>query len=298
MSETVAYPFLRPLAGTISAAAWRYRGYEGLMELGGVIPHWDYTTDIVVSRNLDVHADNLLEECALRDGAKFVISVGLTTGDVGIRRSLWKEELLISRGQGVLEREISIELPGQELQGHLDLMTSVSLVDGEPKNRLAPSFPGSRIWDDRLVCQLEGGGGRLPMEASDFTAVDPRLGKAPWMFHLETSDLDASFLGHFQVRLNSHRGDVIEAIHNSDTAILERLTNELVHHLISQVMDWDDYSGKSDDYEEESIGWTVSQWLDQAFPEEGLDEIMAMRKRAPAKFRAILSSTFGGHHGD
>ena len=296
MSEAIAYPFLRPLAATISAEAWQYQDEDGRKDLGDVLPHWDYTVGLILIRKLRLYPGKLLEECALSDRANVMISVEMTTGDVGVRRCLWKKNVLLEFEQDVLEEQICLEISGQELQGQIELATSVSLINGRPHSSLAPSIAGSRLWGDRFVCQLEGGGGRLPMNASDFTALDQRLARAPWIFHLETAELDASFLGHFQVRLNSHRSDVVGAISKSDPMILERITHELVHHLLSQVMDWDEFTGESEDYDSESIGWTAAQWLSQAFPEEDISEIQAMRRQAPAKFRAILSSTFGGHY--
>lgn len=298
MTEAIAYPFLCPASGTISAEPWRIEYEDGETDLGEVVAHWDYTTDLVLIRTLTLDTNQLLRDCGLHDETGIIISVELTTGDLGIRQSVWHEETSISSRESPVEHLIRLELSGHALQGRLELSTGITLLRGKPESILSPTMPGSRLWDDRQTSRLEGGGGRIPMEASNFTTLDSRLARAPWMFHVETTDPAASFLGHVQVRLNSNRTDILDAVRRREGAVLERMTNDLASHLVARIIDEEDFTGETEDYEIGSLGRTAAMWLESAFPGQELEMIRSMRLQSPARFEAMLSSVFGGHYGD
>lgn len=299
MVEAVAYPFLRPSGVSVRAGPWLLAVADGeVRELGEVIAHWDYTMNLVVSRTLTIDTNELLWECQFKGEAVVLLSVELTTGDAGIRNSIWQERVKVGPDRERLEQQIDLELEGQKLQGRVELTTSLSYLNGKSASTLSPTMIGSRLWDHQQVAHLEGGGGRLPMEASDFTALDPRLARAPWILHVETTDPYASFIGNVQVRLNSHRKDIVDAVRKREGPVLERLTNDLVRHLVSRVIDDEEFSGRSDEYEPGSIGRTVSIWLESAFPGQPIEQVRAMRLQSTARFDAMLASGFGGHYGD
>lgn len=297
MTRSFASPFLRPREDAVYVSPWLLTGEKGAEPLKDPLPEWDYSVDLPLSRKVRVDAGQFLRDCHLKAGSRIALVVHMMTGDAGIRQLVHRE--IVELGDAEPDRELHVEtlLNGRSLQGKLELDTRVVLVDGFPESTLAPREPGSRLWEDVCRFQLEGGGGRLPMEAAGFRDVRPEYGRAPWFLDVEITDLDASLIGACRVVLNLNRDDIILAVEQKNSTVLSLLSADLVRHVASTVIEMDEFAERRHDYEEGTLGAAVSHWLNSAFGEKSLDEVQAIKQGDPARFEAIIASAFGGNHG-
>ncbi|WP_019572094.1 hypothetical protein [Thioalkalivibrio sp. ALMg3] len=295
MSEAVAFPFLRPSESRIEAGPWRTLSPDGDGFLPEILGDWDYSVDLELERSLRVDLDGMCSDAGLQTSSTFVVSVYLVTGELKIRRSIFRK--VVSGDSAPDQIEIGpFVLQGSDLQGVVELTTSITLEKASRSNALAPIAPGSRLWWDRFICRLEGGGGRLPMEARNFSEVSAAYARAPWYFRLEAARLEDRFEMAFQVVLNSSRLDTFEAISREEPVIMSILQADLVRHVTSRLLDNDEFTAHPEDYPDGSVGSLVSGWLQAAFPELAPEQIRDLRDQRPADFDAVIASNFGGCH--
>lgn len=297
MNSSFASPFLRPAEGTVSSSPWLLTDEKGAEPLTDPIPEWDYSVDLSLSRTVRLDTARFLTDCHLAVGSRIAIVVHMKTGDAGIRRLVHREEIDLASGKGNHEFLLKSLFTGSEMQGSLELVTRIVLAEGIPKSSLAPSEPGSLLWEDVRQFKLEGGGGRLPMEAADFREIRPEYARAPWYLDVETKDLDASFIAACRIVLNLNRDDIISAVKKKSSTVLALLSSDLVRHVASMVIEMEELGDNLHQYDDGTVGATVISWMRTAFPDKSLDEVRAIKRGDPAKFEAILASVFGGNHG-
>ena len=293
MGEPVAFPFLRPHPTRISASAWMRKGdYHESVKLPDVLKRWDYSVNLVLDRTLKLDLAGICRDTGLGTDTSFLLTVYLETGELRVRRTLFQRTLYRDEKAFALNLG-KLELPGIALQGGLELITVLSLAQGTRKNPLAPVTPGSRLWEDRFKCQIEGGGSRLPMESRDFSCVGGRISFAPWYFELRSEDLHQRFESAFRAFLNTHRPDVHEPLILAEPTITSLFRTDLVRHVLSRILISDDFSGDERDYPDGSLGAVVASWLDAAFPGEDLKQVRQKAGNDAPNFEAMISSVFG-----
>lgn len=297
MSEPVAFPFLRPVPARVSASLWRRRvGHEEYEVLPEVLTKWDYSVDLLLQRTLEIDLPGICQDTSLGACASFLFNIYLETGELRVRRTLFQRTL--SAGGGSVSLPVDdLKLEGTRLQGGAELITVLSLAQGEREGSLAPVALGSRLWEDRFNCKIEGGGGRLPMESMDFSAVQGRFAHAPWYFELRPADLDNRFESAFRAILNTNRADVHEPLIRGEPMLTSLFRADLVRHVLSQVLNSDDFTGDESDYPDGSLGAVAASWLDAAFPDEELSQVRRRAQDDARTYEAMIASVFGSPDG-
>lgn len=135
------------------------------------------------------------------------------------------------------------------------------------------------------------------MEAADFREVRPEYARAPWFLDVETTDLDASLIAACRIVLNLNRDDVMAAVEKKNSTVLALLSADLVRNVASSVIEMEELKDNSDHYEDDTVGAAVTRWIETAFPGKSVEEVRAIKRGEPARFEAVLASTYGGNHG-
>lgn len=294
MSKHYASPFKCPSVEAVRPGEWLRLSESGSEPLQNPVENWDYSVDLNLMRSVVLDVKRILRDCELKDGSRLSVVVHVKTGDAGIRNIIFQESFLLNRAAETCEVIIERLLGGEELQGGLSLTTRLLLEEGVADSELSPIIPGSCLWEDTFSYQLEGGGGRLPMETADFKAIRPEIAGAPWFLDVDCFRPEANFIRSCRVVLNSNRGDILEAIQKKDALVLSLLSSDLVRHACQCMLDLEGFGGQKKRYEEGSFGFAVMNWLETAFPGQAVNDIRILKKRDLARFEAILSSTYGG----
>ena len=294
MSEPIAFPFLRPDPEVVSAEPWSRESEEELREpLPDILPHWDYSVDLNIGRSLRIDLAALRQQIELEPDSTFLLNVFLQTGDMPVRRNIFSR--LVDAGNAD-DEEIEIgpvTIHGHELQGRIELSTSLAFNQGGRRSPLSPLAPGSRLWDDRLVTQIEGGGSRMPMESRDFSSFSRDLAHAPWFIDLSANRPEERFESVFRVILNTARTDIHGPLIRGEQPLTSLFTAEIVRHVLMRVLLSEELELDAGDFPDGSLGAVALSWMATAFPEEDVGQIRQKAMDDPARFESMISSVFG-----
>src|ERR1700722_8184905 len=72
MTRTI-WPYIRPRSG-IETGAWQIRVPDGVEPLPAELPHWDYNTDLHLTRSVTLDVDTILPQCGLADDARLGVA--------------------------------------------------------------------------------------------------------------------------------------------------------------------------------------------------------------------------------
>lgn len=294
MSEPVAFPFFRPDPEVVSADPWFRESDEQRREpLPDILPHWDYSVDLSIGRSLRIDLATLRQQTALEPDSSFLLSVFLQTGDMPVRRSVFSQVVDADHAD---EEEIEIgpvTIHGHRLQGRIELSTSLAFNEGGRRSSLSPLAPGSRLWDDRFVTQIEGGGSRMPMESRDFASLSHHLAHAPWYIDLSANRPEERFESVFRVILNTARTDIHDALIRGEQPLTSIFRAEIVRHVLMRVLLSQELELDAGDFPDGSLGTVALSWMATAFPEEDVGQIRQKAMDDPARFESMISSVFG-----
>lgn len=299
MTEPVAFPFRRPSPRCVTVGPWMVVRDDVAEPLGEVLEGWDYSVDVELRRHISIDPDLLLEDTGLDLGTKLRFNFYAATGELKIRRHIPGPRMEPVPGEPIMLDVGPITLEGGGMQGQLEIV-SVLTVENSPRGNempLVPTSPGSRLWEDRHRCLLEGGAGRLPMESRDFGDLSPSWAYAPWYFNVENDQLEDRFEAVFRVVLNTARTEVISALKAGDPFATAMLRYDIVRHLAMRVLRNDAFTGHAEDYPEGSLGAVVSEWLAAAFPDRDTGQLPALLERSPEEFDVTVSSWAGSDNG-
>lgn len=163
---------------------------------------WSPQSTVALSFELDVDLEAVLLKTGFKvevDPPKLGAAINWKSTRTGLHGAVGFTELT----DGI--NSIEASLGGSELGGVLQLKLAVILLDSSPANidPLAPSKPGSRLWEASLKVQLEGDGSQFPTSAFDFKEVGYDHPDAMW--RLNISDAIENHISS-TVRLNLNTG--------------------------------------------------------------------------------------------
>lgn len=205
---------------------WWARDEAGERELGRMLEKWDYAASVTVGCQCLVDVERVCQDTGLPETARVLLVLHVDCPPTGAR-FLGAEELSLQRQQVLIG--LSVDLPPGQYSGHLKLNRSLVLADNcDGPSGAAASRLGSRLWEGpsrRL--DLEGDGGRFPVEPIKFTATN--VEGAAWRLDLTFDTLDDSFLGAVRLLVNtehpagrtalndiSREGDLIRSVMRAD----------------------------------------------------------------------------------
>ncbi|PYY42577.1 hypothetical protein DEJ03_14475 [Curtobacterium sp. MCLR17_043] len=193
-----------------SSESWRVGEWQllrdgGWQALPDVLEDWDADTALHVRQIIDVDREVIVEQSGLDLGATLVVTASWSSSSNQMTD-------LIDRVP-VTERVVTLEatLPQGRIGGVLTITTSLALgATGNTGAVAAPKEPGSVLLDSTTTVALQGDGAMFPVAVIDFAAT-PFDVESSWVLEV-SSDLEAPFLGVFQLLVNERDEELVRAI--------------------------------------------------------------------------------------
>jgi hypothetical protein len=258
---------------------------NGTVELPTALPEWDYDTVLALARSLIVDGARARTFSGLPENAEIDLTVRWTSSSSLLRGRAWRVAVPPADRH---EFHIGFELPGDELGGNLELHTLLTLrrTSGYG-SAVAPSRPGSLLWQDRFSVLLQGDAALFPLAVVDFDQL-PYPDRASW--HLEIGeDLEAAALGSVLLLANERRQVVVSALESAgdpsdaDRRVLSFVRSEVLRGLIEHALVHDDFTDEVA-YPAGSLGALLRAVLRRAFPMFSVAALRRERQAAPLLF--------------
>jgi hypothetical protein len=287
-------PYLTPPEDSVRAGAWLLVDVDGVEKpLPRILPTWDYATDLVLRRQLDIDAHLIRETTELPSdaalGAAAVWNAGQHLRGVGQQEVIDPNETVTVR--------FDFRLTGRELGGSLTLDTRIYLAaalssDGRPR----VSHATSELWADSYRTRLEGQEARFPIALVDLAAhgFDPA---APWVLDVQR-DLDGPATGAVYLLANEANPAVAHAVARADApdprsaALLSAMYYDAGRTLIEFALAQPELR-EGLEYEAETLGATLEALLRRVFPDTKVETIARRRDTDPAAYAGELAGALG-----
>jgi len=198
-------PFRVPSSQSWRVGEWQLLRDGGWQALPDVLEDWDADTALHVRQIIDVDHEVIVEQSGLGLGATLVVTASWSSSSNQMTD-------LIDRVP-VTERVVTLEatLPQGRIGGVLTITTSLALgATGNTGAVAAPKEPGSVLLDSTTTVALQGDGAMFPVAVIDFAAT-PFDVESSWVLEV-SSDLEAPFLGVFQLLVNERDEELVRAI--------------------------------------------------------------------------------------
>jgi hypothetical protein len=282
MTRTI-WPYIRPRSG-IETGAWQIRVPDGVEPLPADLPHWDYNTDLHLTRSVVLDVDTILPQCGLADDARLGVAAVWRSSGSGLR-ALADRKLVTRGASGPVRLELDVVLKGTDIGGVLSMTTQLFLDSrGSTNDATAPHRPGSVLWSDEGSVRLQGDAARFPMDLVDFhNEVFPD--DSGW--HLKIGhDLEAAAMGSILLLINSANKALAQAVARAaaprpvDRMVLSALYADVTRAMIEHALVQPEFDDRTD-YPEESLGEVLRNLCRQVFPGEPIDELRLRHVNSP-----------------
>lgn len=289
---TRVFPFLRPPSDVVSAGPWARLSSDGSAPLPDQLLDWDYSTTLSLHRPVSVDGLRLRRSAGLTESAAVDLTVQWSASNSLLRGRAWRAAL---PADDAFEVAIEFELPGDDLGGTLELVTSVTLRASSPgSSPAAPARPGSLLWSDRHRVVLQGDNALFPIATADFHELPYPTG-AGWYLHIE-EDVNAAALGSILLLVNERHDVVMHAVgaasspSEADQRVLSTLRADVLRVLVERALT-DEALQEETDYASGSLGAVLTNVVRNAFPAFSMEALRRERQTAPALFSSRLQDT-------
>lgn len=283
-------PFVQPTAAPASLGPWQLADQDGgWRPLPTHLPDWDYQTDLVLQRRVNIDVDGLLRESQLPATTALALIVEWKVSAAQLSGLALRSTVGAS-----LVGPIEVTLRGSDLAGRLTLLTRVVVAhDATVSQPFVANRAGEILVEDQVGVQLQGEAGRFPIYVVDFVAHDLDS-DARW--HLDvSSDPGQSAAGAVRLFLNANDREIVTAAVRAanptplQTRLLDwmhaDLTRQLIDHALTE--DWLTTLPDSAD-DPDSLGASVSALVSNLFNGEPLDVVAKLRETDPNRFESRL----------
>lgn len=198
-------PFLVPNEGTWQLGGWYLFREDAWQPLPDVLDDWDPDTDLHLRMTVEVERAAVAEQILMADDVPLVVTATWFSSSNQMTE-------IISRVE-VDSHVVSLEstIPAARIGGVLSIVTTLSLARPATGASIAsPREAGSVLLRAEQLVALQGDGAMFPVAIIDFAAT-PFDVDASWMLEV-SSELEAPFLGVFQLLVNSRDGDLVRAV--------------------------------------------------------------------------------------
>jgi hypothetical protein len=274
----------------ISPGPWNVCLADGGQSKDGRLPNWDYFTDVLVTRTVDVDLPAVLTQIGLSDDAQLSATVLWHSTGTNLRGACQPVRL-----NGSIA-ELTVRLPGGELGGRLILEMRIILsCQGSSDQALAPHRPGNVVWSDSHQVELEGSGSRFPVVPLNFAQTGIGGGRrGAWCLVVSGEDLTASALGNIRLYLNTAHPRTESALKFPDAESSQlyfgMIRYDVARQLLQYALRREDFS-MDDDYEPESIGHVLQQLV--ALLPQSLHAIRTRLAEDPGELEAEFQAKTG-----
>lgn len=286
-----AFPFLRPPADTVNVGPWSRLTADGGDPLPETLMDWDYDTTLSLFRPLTIDGARARRAGGLADGSELDLTVQWFASSSALRGRAWRCSVPDVDG---FEAAVAFDLPGGDLGGTLELVTSVTLrAAAAGSSAAAAARPGSVLWSDRFRVLLQGDNTLFPIAPADFHDLPYPTG-AGWYLHID-EDLEAAALGSLLLLVNERHDVVMQALDTAaspteaDRRVLSTLRSDVLRVMVEHALTHEDLSDEVD-YPPGSLGALLLHVVRNAFPSFSLEAMRRERRTAPALFSSRIQA--------
>lgn len=252
---------------------------------------WDYDTTLSLFRPLTIDGARARRTSGLVDGSELDLSVQWFASSSALRGRAWRCPVPAVDG---FEAAVAFDLPGGDLGGTLELVTSITLrTAASGSSAAAAARPGSVLWSDRLRVLLQGDNTLFPIAPADFHDLPYPTG-AGWYLHID-EDLEAAALGSLLLLVNERHDVVMQALDTAaspteaDRRVLSTLRSDVLRVMVEQALTHEDLSDEVE-YPSGSLGALLLHVVRNAFPSFSLEAMRRERRTAPALFSSRIQA--------
>ncbi|MFL6122977.1 hypothetical protein [Actinophytocola sp.] len=281
-------PFVRPASPLAGFGPWLLADEDDWRPLPAHLPDWDYQTDLVLQRQMQVDVDGLLRESQLPSTTPVAVVVEWRASAAQLNGLALRR--VIDSSVGPLE----VTLRGSDLAGRLSLITRLVVAeDTSTPQPFVASRAGDVLAEDQAETQLQGEAARFPIYVVDFAAHDLDA-DARW--HLDvTSDPAHAAAGGVRLFLNADDKEIVNAAVRAanptpvQRRLLEWLHTDVTRQLIDRALtqDWIDALPNCMD-DPDSLGASLSALVSNLFDGEPLTVVAKLRETDPGRFATRL----------
>lgn len=293
MSRTYP-PFLVAPANAIEPLDWLL-AYAGEAEpLPDRIERWDPQTTLRLSCTVTIDRSAVLAACQLGPSTELTVATSAHSTRTGAETVVGRVQIDQTDSPS---QHHEVVIPGESLGGQLTLRTMLCVMRADCPSPLAPSRPGSVIWDSSRRVALEGVGGQFPTETVDFAVVRPEARAAGWDFQIDTSDPGATFIGAARLLLNSaHPGirRLTEGARDPATKQLERaLQWDITRRLITAALNMDEVMDLAANPDADTVAEVLRCAVARVWPGESPRVIRRWWEHDPGRIEREIQSATG-----
>jgi hypothetical protein len=282
-------PFVRPARPPDGFGPWLLADEDDWRPLPSHLPNWDYQTDLVLRRQVQVDIDGLLHESQLSTTTPVAVIVEWRASASQLKGLALRRVI-----DGSLTGPLDVRLRGSDLAGRLSLITRLVVAeDSSAPQPFVANRAGDVLFEDQAEIQLQGEAGRFPIYVVDFAShdLDP---DARW--HLDvTSDPAQAAAGGVRLFLNENDKEIVNAAIRAanptpvQKRLLEWLHADMTRQLIDRALtqDWLDTLPDCVD-DPDSLGASLSALVSNLFEGERLDVLAKLRETDPGRFASRL----------
>lgn len=284
MANADVLPYFVPSTQCWRTPEWQMRTLEEWSDLPEWIEGWDPDTNLLLRMVEEVDADRIRAECHLPAGASLVLTISWISSSSLMTGTVLSREVLSNASI------VDVELPAKEIGGTVTLITTVSVRDdNELATPGAARFAGSILLRHEVRVAVEGAGAMFPVAIVDF-ATTPFDTNASWKLEV-TEDLEAPFLGGFQLLLNSRDADLVRAVTSAandprSVLLMEDLEAGVASLMTELALGLGEELAAAPEWESDSVGNVLAQFLNGAH-DAGLDSLPS-GSESTAAFRSKL----------
>jgi len=288
------WPYRRPF-GRVHANPWRMG--DTAETVPAALTAWDYSTDIVLGRLIEIDLGELRQDCGLRSDMPLRLCVRYWPSTSLLRTSAFVEDLPQHAGRAACDVQISAD--SSRLGGFLTVETLIELAaDRTSSQPFIATRAGSILWSDQIRIHLEGGAGLLPVAPVSFKEAGLPTGSA-WYVSMDGGDWQQAAMGSLLVLLNEDNPAVKQAMESTQGELAGVLWSvleaDIVTDLVGRALDDDAFVDEtpSDDLDGDLTMAGLVRALVRtslARPGESADQAIKRlrdeRRRDPSRFRA------------
>lgn len=294
MTTALAFPYKTIPEELCAFEQWeRFDKHGDAEPVSDHIAGWDYDSHMDFGRSVKLHPKEIRTSLGLTD-ADTNLSV-IITAETGPTSYRWLASQLDVPNASEWRHDIRFAVSSVHLAQRLSLITEVVLSKRVSNaGRFVPCEPGSRLFRDSQVIQLEGSLGRFPMEMIDFKQGLPFLGSshALWYLDWDPSRPESQFLGTVLLYINSGHPEVSNLVQAAEPTILSILRCDVIRAMCQAMLPNEEFLANFADYDTDTVGGQVREWLLLAFGDEKPELLQSKLDSSPGRFEARLQSTF------
>lgn len=257
--------------------------------LGDFVSDWDYMSALHLVAELEVDAPVVHTVSHQGESARFSVVVAAASNSTRLRRPVWQTAVPPS---DTTSFTMDLELPGFELGGRLDLRTSLILSEPDPVDAIGASVRGAILWQDVQPVALEGEASQFPTETVDLSGYPYNSPHTAWRLEADTDDLDAVAAAAIRLLIN-HTHPVMKVVlggvdSQEATIAMHAMRWDVTRQLINLALDSPEFIERYGSFDEDTLGWTLTNVLRANFPSETPSSLHSMRHSLPGEFESRL----------